>query len=197
VTTFLSPHRRPQRNDLMRFIITALIFLAVPVAAQNLSSDYEQIGEILVTMDGEDMSFPVVVDLVQGSSQSFSIDSTGMNSVGVTGFLLNENGEPSSTVFTIGVVYRGTSLVMPMSAEFKEDGINSKSLAIADGELSSIVITDFVESENNTFEFGFSGMLVHATYDETWDLTVDEGAAPIAVSGSVSVVIPAEFHSES
>ena len=181
----------------MRFIITALIFLAVPVAAQNLSSDYEQIGEILVTMDGEDMSFPVVVDLVQGSSQSFSIDSTGMNSVGVTGFLLNENGEPSSTVFTIGVVYRGTSLVMPMSAEFKEDGINSKSLAIADGELSSIVITDFVESENNTFEFGFSGMLVHATYDETWDLTVDEGAAPIAVSGSVSVVIPAEFHSES
>jgi hypothetical protein len=174
----------------------ALILLALPAAAQDLSSDYEQIGEILVTMDGEDMNFPVVVDLVQGSSQSFSRDGAGLNAMSVTGFLLNENGEPSSTVFSVGVVYRGTSLVMPMSAEFKEDGINSKSLAIADGELSSIVITDFVRSENNTFEFGFSGVLVRATYDESWDLTVDAEAAPIAVSGSVSVVIPAEFHSE-
>ena len=52
----------------MRTLLAALIMLALPVTAQELSDRYQVIGQMAITLDGTEMVLPIAVDLQDNRS---------------------------------------------------------------------------------------------------------------------------------
>ena len=107
----------------MRTLLAALIMLALPVTAQELSDRYQVIGQMAITLDGTEMVLPIAVDL-QDNRSFAEINSVygSVRMLGVTGVTAADHGGWEMPVISLVVQISGAGSGTLMIIDLAEKG---------------------------------------------------------------------------
>ena len=178
----------------MRTFLVALILLALPATAQELSDRYQVIGEMAVTLDGTDMILPIAVDLENKSSFAEIRPAYGsVRMLSVAGVTATDEGGWDAPVISLVISISGAGGGSLMAIDLVEKGRGNKKPTVADMEFGSMDLPDFSITEDGAVDFRFSGELIRTVLDDSFVQTPEDGQSPVAISGKVSVVIPEAY----
>ena len=107
----------------MRTLLAALIMLALPVTAQELSDRYQVIGQMAITLDGTEMVLPIAVDL-QDNRSFAEINSVygSVRMLGVTGVTAADHGGWERPVISLVAQISGAGSGTLMIIDLAEKG---------------------------------------------------------------------------
>ena len=177
----------------MRFILAALIFFALPAFANNLSSRYEVIGQMDVIVDGEELILPIAVDLEAGRSFAEIQEFFGVRNLTISGVSVSEDGSWDRPIVSLMIGLGNGPFGGLSNVSLSEKGRDLQHPTEANIEYGKMEMTDFSITDQGEVELDFTAELIRFVLDEEYNQTPEEGLAPVAISGHVSVVIPAEF----
>ncbi|MFV2001614.1 MAG: hypothetical protein ACC619_01385 [Paracoccaceae bacterium] len=178
----------------MRFLAAILISLAFSATAQELSDDFQSIGEMNLMVDGIEMRLAVVIDLV--NDRSFAevrtlygtekmLNVAGVTPVDVGGF----DFPMISFTITFNQAGRGNLMFI----EMLEKGRQEFASTTAGAGLGRKELIGFSMDADGAFAFSFAGELLRTVYDDEYNQLPQEGQAPVIISGSVTVAVPEKY----
>ena len=175
----------------MRILIAALIMLALPATAQELSDRYEVIGTMAITLDGTEMVLPIAVDHQDKWSFASIRPMYGSEKMlGVSGFTVANNGGWERPIIDLVIQISGANSANLMSIALNEKGRTAATQASSVFGFGSMDLTEFSITEDFAIDLRFSGELIRTLMGDDYEETPEEGQPPVVVSGTVSVVIP-------
>lgn len=175
-------------------ILIALFFLALPAAAQELSDNYNVIGQMDVVIDGVPTVLPIATMSEHNVSFAEIQEFMGKQVATITG-VTPEDGEYSHPMLAFTLSLSGTGLGFLNSVQLLEIGQDSKHMTEASLGHGNLSITNY-NRDAGAFEFDFTAELIRLVADENWDITVEEGKSAVRIEGHVSVNIPPAFWPE-
>ena len=178
----------------MRTLLAALIVLALPATAQELSDSFDVFGEMAVTLDGTEMVLPIALDLNSNASQAEIRPLYGkLRILSVSGVTATDAGGWDAPIINLIIQIGGFGQGTLMSIMLSEKGQNKNKQTVANIEFGSMDLPEFSISEDGTVEFRFSGELVRTVLDSAYNQTLEEGQPPVKVIGTVSMIIPEAY----
>jgi hypothetical protein len=178
----------------MRILIAALIALAFPATAQELSDRYQVIGQMEVTLDGTEMVLPIAVDLEETKSFANIIARPSIRMLAVTGVTAADHGGWERPLIALAVRISGAGGGSLMSIDLIEKGRNHPKYTQASflDAFGSMDLPEFSITEDGAIDLQFSGELVRVVWANN-EYTPEEGQPPVVISGTASMVIPEAY----
>lgn len=162
------------------FTAIAAMMLAGPAGAAELNDEYEAIGTMTVTLDGEVMELVIAYDIedeeAYAEQKMIMGSSLSVNAVGQT---VGEDGSPGRPMVQVTLLEQGGEMRM-LSAEIYDDQGYDAPLAMgADGGEGTL--TAFEMTEDNVMTATVEGTFLRLTnyMDEP---RVADGAEPVAAT---------------
>ena len=178
----------------MRTLLAALIVLALPVTAQELSDRYEVFGEMAVTLDGAEMVLPIAFDLENKNSFAEIRPLYGnVRMLSVSGVTATDAGGWDAPIINLVIQIGGSGQGTLMTIGLSEKGRNNNKSTVANIEFGSMDLPEFSISEDGTVDFRFSGELVRTVVDSAYNQTLEEGQPSVKMIGTVSMTIPEAY----
>ncbi|QGX97478.1 hypothetical protein EI983_03970 [Roseovarius faecimaris] len=177
----------------MRFLILLLSFLASPLLAQSLSSDYEPIGRMEMVIDGTPRTFHIATIPAKERSFAEIKEYAGQKMLTITGVSVNDKGSYARPMISLTISLAQYGPKGLMSVDYMEEGRGSKQPTEANVGTGSLDMQNFSLSENGEVNLDFTAELIRMVADENWELSPQEGMAPVSMSGHVSLTIPPEY----
>ncbi len=176
----------------MRLFLSILLFFALPAAAQQLSDEYEVIGQMELTFNGDPTLLPIATMPELEVSFAEIREFMGQQVVTITGVTPDNGayGKPM-VVFTISLSDDQAGYLS--SVEIMEPGRDSKHPT--ESGPSGLTISNF-SKDGGKIEFDFSATLQRLVADDNWDLTPEPDMAPVLIEGNLVVDIPQAFRPE-
>ncbi|KRS11476.1 hypothetical protein XM53_16135 [Roseovarius atlanticus] len=162
------------------FTAIAAIVLAAPAWAAELNDDFEAIGTMSVTLDGETMELVIPYD-VDGeeayAQQKMIMGSTlSINAVGQT---VGKDGTPGRPMVQVTLLEQGGEMRFLSAEVFDEQGFDAPLAMGADG--GDGTLSAYEMSDDNVVTATVEGTFLRLT-GYTGDPRVADGAAPVAAT---------------
>ncbi len=181
----------------MRFLMTFLLLFSLPLQAQELTSEYEVLGYVDLTMNGEDRRMPVVV--LPGGETSFAKtiflnEEYGIKRFAIAGITPTEQGQWNFPMLDIIAFSHNQAMFRAINITYSTESFRDDYTFSAGTEDQTAQISNFVLGEDWVVEFDFRGTLIHRDRNpETGETTPQEGKDPVEISGHVRTFIPEAF----
>lgn len=184
----------------MRFILAFLTLFSLPLQAQELLPEYQVLGYIDLTMNGEETRYPVIAMPEQERSFANKYElhrEDGIYKIRLAGVTVGEDGNWVFPMISVDITTHDNEMFRSIYISYSTQSFRNDYNFSASTQEQTAVYGELVEEENGLVEFDFRGQLVH--YDvgpETRVSTPQEGKDAVEITGHVSVVIPAEYREE-
>ena len=181
----------------MRYFLVFILALAFPVHAQQLSDEYNIIGQMDTIYDGTETEFFIATRPEREDSFAEIKVFMGREMLQITGVSAAENGSYDNPMLSFTIGLNGNSLGMMNSLGVMEAGRDMKHPTEAIGIEGELEITNFSRSDGGTVSFDFNASAVRKVINDEWEQSPEDGMPHLPISGHVELVIPAEFIAES
>ena len=182
----------------MRFLLLILTLFSLPLHAQEMSPEYQNLGYIDLVMEGEERRFPIVATAERSFANKYELSrENGIFKIRLAGVTPSEDGNWEFPMVTIDITTHEIEMFRTIYITYATESFRNDYIFRASTEDQTAVYGELVEGENGLVEFEFRGQLVH--YDvgpESRISTPQAGKAPVEISGRVSVTIPAEYRED-
>lgn len=172
----------------MRAFLTCLLLIALPLpaAAQELAARYMAMGNMAVSVEGQEHRLVIPFDKEKNRAYALEKDVLGHRSVNLLARTVGTDGAPARPMMQLTFwVEEGTGELL--SAEFFDDQGMSAPL-VANSDFGSAAFTEFTMTEENKVTAAFSGRFLRME-NYTSQPQVAQGVEPVEISGEFEVVV--------
>ncbi len=182
----------------MRFILLFLTLFSLPLRAQEMLPEYQNLGYIDLLMEGEERRFPIVATSERSFANKYELSrENGIFKIRLAGVTPSEDGNWEFPMVSIDITTHTNEMFRSIYIDYATGYFRDDYSFRASTQEQTAVYGELVEGENGLVEFAFRGQLVHYDVDpETRVSTPQAGKAPVEISGRVSVIIPEEYRED-
>ncbi len=171
----------------MRPLLFSLCLACAPAVAQDVNSDFEELGRVNLTLDGVVYEMVSVREIASGNTMSEEVVRAGFRTVNIFAAVLDADGIPGSpgVSFTFFVNDGGPDLI---SLEvYDEQGWRMPLSIGPDGGSGGF---DSFSMDDRQVTATFSGDMARLDNTDAENPKIAEGAGMTAISGEMSVEVP-------
>ena len=184
------PFTNPTKGPTMRaFILPALaILLAGPSFAQDLDPRWEPMGEMTVTLDGTEYEMVIPFDTKKKRPYASEREIVGRRTFNILGSVVTPEGKPGKPRLQITFFLKDNQPDL-ISMEVYDDQGFRKPLTISP-DAGTGDFTAFEITADREITASFAGEMMRMDNSDPANPQLAEGAAPMAVNGSIRVTVP-------
>jgi len=178
----------------MRFLLVILMLVALPAGKLWTPPQHEVIGQMDLMIDGEAVELRVLNFPGEVSNATQIELRGGIKGLSVIGSSIDESGKitgPRVHLLIVPVISDTIGVLAVVDYTSRNEGVNA--FATARDEIGRLELVEFSYTDRGELELDFTSEVYLTLLDDDKNLIAEEGAAPVLISGHVSVVIPEEF----